>query len=128
VTREQFNSFIDTHPDLEVIELTGNDKIDNLQSLSKLSKLYGLTISDTITDVESIKNLKNLKYLSLPSDFLDNPVNKAEIQKALPGTSIVANEGFCLGSGWLLLIIPLVLIIRFFGNNERQKIQNNVKL
>jgi hypothetical protein len=128
VTREQFNSFIDTHPDLEVIELTGNDKIDNLQSLSKLNKLYGLTISDTITDVESIKNLKNLKYLSLPSDFLDNPVNKAEIQKALPGASIVANEGFCLGSGWLLLIIPLVLIIRFFGNNERQKIQNNVKL
>jgi hypothetical protein len=118
VTQEEFNSFVDTHANLEVIELIGNDKIGTLQSLSKLSKLYGLTIRDTITDIESVKNLKNLKYLSLPYDFLDNSVNKAEMQKSLPGTSIVANEGFCLGSGWLLLIIPLVLVLKFFGSKK----------
>ncbi len=127
VTQEEFNSFVDTHADLEVIELIGNDKISSLESLSKLSKLYGLTVNDTITDIASIKNLRTLKYLSLPDNFLDDPVNKAEIQKSLPGTHIAANEGFCLGSGWLLLIIPLVLIIRFFSNKEKQRLKNGVK-
>ncbi|MCX6260704.1 MAG: hypothetical protein NTY95_07695, partial [Bacteroidia bacterium] len=81
----------------------------------------------TITDIASIKNLKTLKYLSLPGDFLDDPVNKTEIQKSLPGTRIAANEGFCLGSGWLLLIIPLVLILRFISSKERQRLKNGVK-
>jgi hypothetical protein len=115
VTQKQFNSFIDTHGDLEVIELIENDTISSLQALSKLPRLYGLTINDTITDIETVKTLNKLKYLSLPGDFLDDPLNKSEMQKSLPGTRIAANEGFCLGSGWLLLLIPLVLILRFFG-------------
>jgi hypothetical protein len=127
VTQEEFNLFIEKHPGLEVIELIKNDTISSLKALSKLSKLYGLTLNDTITDIETVLTLSNLKYLSLPSDFLDNPVNRAEIQKSLPGTRIAANEGFCLGSGWLLLIIPLVLLFRFFGSKERQKLQNGVK-
>jgi hypothetical protein len=127
VTQNEFNLFIETHPGLEVIELIENETISSLMSLSKLSKLYGLTVTDTVTDVASVKTLSNLKYLSLPFDFLDDPVNKAEIQKSLPNTRIVANEGFCLGSGWLLLIIPLVLLFRFFGSKERQKLQNGVK-
>jgi hypothetical protein len=127
VTQAEFNSFVDTHSDLEVIELIKNDKISSLRSLSKLNKLYGLTITDTITDIASIKNLRTLKYLSLPDNFLDDPVNKTEIQKSLPGTRIAANEGFCLGSGWLLLIIPLVLILRFISSKERQRLKNDVK-
>jgi hypothetical protein len=127
VTQEEFNLFVDTHADLEVIELIENDKISSLRSLSKLSKLYALTITDTITDIASIKNLRTLKYLSLPDNFLDDPMNKTEIQKSLPGTHIAANEGFCLGSGWLLLIIPLVLILRFISSKERQRLKNGVK-
>ena len=127
VTQEEFNSFIDTHPDLEVIELIENDTIGSLKALSKLSKLYGLTVNDTITDIEAIKTLGKLRYLSLPKDFLDDPVKKAEIQKSLPDTQIAVNEGFCLGSGWLLLIIPLVLITRFFRNKERHKIRNEIE-
>jgi len=115
VTQDEFNSFIDTHPDLEVIELIKNDTISSLQALSKLSKLYGLAVNDTITDIATIKTLSTLKYLSLPHDFLEDPVNKAEIKGSLPGARIVANEGFCLGSGWLLLLVPIVLILRFFG-------------
>jgi hypothetical protein len=119
VVQEEFNSFVDMHPNLEVIELIKNDTISSLQSLSKLSKLSGLTVTDTVTDIASIKTLRNLKYLSLPADFLEDPISKAEIQKSLPDTRLAANEGFCLGSGWLLLLIPLVLMIRFFDRQER---------
>ncbi|MBP1674136.1 MAG: hypothetical protein H6Q24_274, partial [Bacteroidetes bacterium] len=92
-----------------------NDTISSLQALSKLPRLYGLTINDTITDIAAVETLNNLKYLSLPGNFLDDPLNRSEIQKSLPGTRIAANEGFCLGSGWLLLLIPLVLILISFG-------------
>jgi hypothetical protein len=126
VTQEEFNSFVDTHPDLEVIELIKNDTISSLKVLSKLGKLFGLTVTDTVTDIASIKTLTNLRYLSLPDDFLNDSLIKSEIQKSLPGTRIVGNEGFCLGSGWLLIIIPLILIIRFFGMQKRQKSQDGV--
>ena len=122
-TQEEFDSFIDTHPDLEVIELIKNDTISSLQALSKLSKLYGLAVNDTVTDIATIKTLSGLKYLSLPGDFLADPVKKAEIKSSLPGTRIVANEGFCLGSGWLLLLIPLILMFRFFDRRP----QNGIK-
>jgi hypothetical protein len=123
VTQEEFNLFIDKHPGLEVIELIKNTGIISLQSLSKLRELYGLALNDTVTDIATIKSLSSLKYLSLPHDFLADPVKKAEIKRSLPGTRIVANEGFCLGSGWLLLLIPLVLILRFSG----RRLQNRIK-
>jgi len=118
ITQEEFNSFINTHPDIEILQLIRNDTISSLQPLSTLSKLTGLTVTGSVTDIASIKTLKNLKYLSLPDDFLDDPVNKAEMQKSLPDTRIVSNVPFCLGSGWILLLIPLVLMIRFFGRKR----------
>ena len=124
VTQEEFNLFIDKHPDLEVIELIKNDTISSLQALSKLKKLNGLALNDTVTDIATIKTLSSLKYLSLPHDFLADPARNAEIKGSLPGTRIVANEGFCLGSGWLLLLLPLVLILRFSGRRLQKGIKS----
>ena len=105
-TQDVFNSFIESHPDVEVVEIFNNDTISNLQPLLKLSNLYGLTVTDTVTDLAAIKSLKNLKYLSLPDKLMNDSITKADLLKSLPGTKIVANQGVCLGSGWLLLIIP----------------------
>ena len=120
VTQEGFDSFVNVHPYLEVIQLIQNDQIKTLQALSKLNKLYGLIVTDTVTDIASIKKLSTLKYLSLPDDFLNDSMNISVLRKSLPGTRIVANAPFCLGSGWLLLLIPLVLIIRFFAGNRNR--------
>lgn len=127
VTQEEFNSFIGSHPNLEMIEIIENDTIRSLQSLSKLRNLYGLTVVDTVTDISTIKTLTNLKYLSLPADLLDNTLIKADLQNSLPGTRISANEGFCLGSCWLLLIIPLVLILRYFSWQKGERLQDEIK-
>ena len=121
VTQEGFSSFVNAHPDLEIIQLIHNEKIRNLKALSKLRKLSGLIVTDTVSDIASIKKLSNLKYLSLPDNFLNDTMNSAVLQKSLPGTRIVANTPFCLGSGWLLLLIPLVLIIRFSGRQQRKR-------
>jgi hypothetical protein len=111
-TQSEFNTFIETHPDLEVVEIANNKLITGLQPLLNLKKVIGLTISDTLTDVVTIKSLKNIKYLSLPEKLLKDSLLKADLKRSLPNTTIVANHGFCLGSGWLLLLIPFVLLFR----------------
>jgi hypothetical protein len=127
VTQQEFSSFAGYYPNLEMIEIVKNDTITSLQPLTKFRKLYGLIVIDTLTDISTIKTLTNLKYLSLPVDLLNDTLKKAELQNSLPGTRIVANEGFCLGSGWLLLIIPFVLILRFFGRQKRERLQDGIK-
>jgi hypothetical protein len=123
VTQDGFNSFIECHPGLEVVEIIDNDTINNLKPLLKLRKLCGLTVTDTLTDFSTLKSLKNLKYLSLPKDILNDTIRKTELQKSLPGTRIVSNEGVCLGSGWLLLLIPLIFVLRVFTRQKSPKLQ-----
>lgn len=118
-TQDEFNTFIDYHPNIEVLELYNDkEKINNLESIKKLKNIYGLTLKDTVTDIATIKTLKNLKFLSLPESVLKDSLLKTELKKLLSSTIIVANEGVCLGSGWFLLIIPLIL---FFVIVTRKK-------
>jgi uncharacterized membrane protein len=51
----------------------------------------------------------------------------ATLQNSLPGVRIVVNEGFCLGSGWLLLIIPLVPVLRLFTRHKMKKLQGGAQ-
>ncbi len=122
-TQDAFNSFVDSHPDIEVVEIFDNDVISNLQPLLKLSNLSGLTVTDTVTDLAAIKSLKSLKYLSLPDDLMNDSITKTDLLKSLPGTKIVANQGVCLGSGWLLLIIPLIIVLGLFNHQKSRKVQ-----
>lgn len=117
--QDEFATFIDSNPNLEVVELVKNNKIINLEPLLKLRKLNALTIVDTLTDFVTLKSLKNLKYLSLPKAILNDSLKKAELKMALPGIKLVANEGVCLGSRWFLLLVPLVLIFRFTTRQKR---------
>lgn len=126
VTQSAFDSFINNHLNIKIAEIFSNDTISSLSSLLKLRNLYGLTITDTLTDLASVKSLKNLRYLSLPSSVLEDKSVKEDLQKMLPDTRIVANEGFCLGSGWLLLIIPLVLCFNILANKKFRRDHNSV--
>jgi hypothetical protein len=114
-----FESLITSNPNLEVVEIIKNSNITNLQPLLSLKNLYGLTVVDTLTDITTIKSLTNLKYLSLPDGIMNDSIKRAVIRKALPGTVLAANEGVCLGSGWLLLLIPFVMILGFITKNKR---------
>jgi hypothetical protein len=117
--QDKFELLIASNPNLEVVEIVKNSKISNLQPLLKLKNLYGLTVVDTLTDISTVKSLKSLKYLSLPKRVINDGIRKALIQQALPGTVLASNEGVCLGSGWLLLLIPFVMLFRFISMKKR---------
>jgi hypothetical protein len=127
VTQNEFDSFIRMHPDLEILGLVNNDTIKNLQPLTEIKNLAGLIVSDTVTDIATIKELKNLKYLSLPSEYLKKDGNEAVIRQSLPDVKLAANEGFCLGSGWLILIIPLVMMIRIMLKHSEKDIKGEIR-
>ena len=55
--------------------------------------------------------------------YLNRDDNKALMRKSLPDVRLAANEGFCLGSGWLILIIPLIMMIRFLLKHSEKRIK-----
>jgi hypothetical protein len=114
-----FNAFILNHLSLEVVEIVKNKNLTDLKSLLSLDHLQGLTIVSEIKDSTTFLAMKNLKYLSLPSEFLGDSLKFNGLKGALPNTVIAANEGFCLGSGWLLLLIPLIALFRYFSSKRR---------
>ena len=62
-----------------------------------------------------LDSLEQLKLLILSSEvFDDNPEWVNELRASLPNTKIVPGSGLCLGSGWLLLLLPFILIFRHF--------------
>jgi len=73
-----------------------------------------LTVIGKVGQDSTLHSLNHLHYLSLSDDFLKDSVNVAKVKRALPNTIIVPNSGACLGSGWLLLIIPLAGLWFYF--------------
>jgi len=115
-TPGDLSTIVKFHPNLEVLTIY-NDTIQNLQPLLGLSGLYGLIIMDTLTDRSTLLSMKNLKYLSLPSYLESDSLYYASLQDSLPGCKIAFNEklGGCLGSGWLFLLIPFIMLFSFLG-------------
>lgn len=109
-TQEEFNQISASLNKLQVLEIPYTSNITDYQALFELPDLRALVIIDTVTDKKSIGHLKKLHYLSLPNDTKEDSAFFLEMGKALPGCIVVANSGACLGSGWLLLLLPIALI------------------
>jgi len=111
ISQQDFNDFISDHPELNFVSLTGCTNVSDLSPLLNLKYLEFLVLSgiDSSFTAGSLEGLNNLDYLSI------GPVKDStmipEIKAMLPGTIVSENEGMCLGSGYLLLIVPLFLFI-----------------
>lgn len=112
-SQQEFNGLCTKLKKLQVVELTGTKAVTDYSALQGLPDLSGLVIRDTVTDKTHIATLKKLRYLSLPQENKADSAYLKEMEKALPGCIIVANSGACLGSGWLLLLLPLALLSGF---------------
>jgi hypothetical protein len=109
--QKTFDDVIPKLDKLQVLELYGNDSVTNFSPLLRLKDLKAFVILDTITDKQALSRLRQLRYLSLPKKTFEDSNYIQSLEKALPGTIIVPNSGVCLGSGWLLLLVPIVAAI-----------------
>ena len=112
--QDAFKAFFPVHKDIRVIELTGCINIHDLQPLKTLKHLRGLIISGMEPDTTALPVMKNLNYLSLPDKYLESDSTRlARLHATMPFTTVIPNSvgGLCLGSGRLLLFIPLLVLV-----------------
>jgi len=120
-SQEAFARVIATHPDLEIIVL-GSDYVRDLSPLQSLRdpRAVILAVKGDV-DVTPLHQLKTLEYVGLSDDaFEGEAANKKEaldkksdaLEKALPDTFVGRAQPYCLGSGWILLLLPLIALLR----------------
>lgn len=112
-TQEAFAKVIASHPDLKLVELR-SENVRDLSPLRRLRSLKALTLWQVKVDVGALQDLKSLRYLALPDDAFkgDAAKNTAALEKALPETFVAQAAPYCLGSGWILLLLPAIVLLR----------------
>jgi len=100
---------------LEIVEIIDCPNIQDLSPLQGLPDLKILLLQLEINQLNMLDSLDQVELVGLTSEvFEDNPEWIRELRISLPNTTIVPGSGICLGSGWLLLLLPFILIFRYF--------------
>jgi len=112
-TQEQMEHIVRTHPNLRVLETIQAEGLTDLTPLTELSKLEALLAGGSAPP-DPLFGMDQLKYLAVLVDHDELPSYEEELlpqlQAELPGTAITRLDEleFCLGSGFILLLFPLV--------------------
>jgi hypothetical protein len=111
---EQFAAFVAAHPKLGIVDMMGNDAVKDLAPLGTLEHLQGLLLDGPYDDLSAVQKLTSLRYVGVSGSLWDRmPDQVAALQKALPDALVVRVKPLCLGSGWLLLLIPVPFVVEF---------------
>jgi hypothetical protein len=109
--QSQFDSLLPQFKSLQVLEILDCDSIKDLTVLSGLTQLKALSVTSGPINPMSLGNLDHLSLLVIKPDTGVSGENQVkELRTQLPSTLVVPGKGFCLGSGWLLLVIPAVIL------------------
>ncbi|MCK5134180.1 MAG: hypothetical protein KAR19_00210 [Bacteroidales bacterium] len=120
VTQEEFNSILGKHPLLEVVELNDCPLVGDITMLQDHAQLKVLILNTVEYDLSQLAVLDQVELIVLNTEFFEDvPELIARLRTNLPNTEIVPGSGLCLGSGWLLLLLPLVVLVRFILKKTR---------
>ncbi len=107
INQSQFDTLIPSFSSLQVLELIGCDSLKNIEAVSKLKNLKSLTVACEKLDTTQIPDIKNLQLLVFGKKLSEKQI--LNLRTRFPNTLVVPGKGLCLGSGWILLLLPLVL-------------------
>jgi len=114
ISQQEFQELSYSLPQLEMVELIACENIEDFSPLKQLDHLRVLALQLGNESLVGLDSLKQLKLLVLSNDVFDNnPEKIKELRASLPDSNVVPGSGICLGSGWLLLLLPLILLFRF---------------
>jgi len=115
ISQQKFGDLIEGQTQLQVVELINCSEINDLSPLQTLPELGILALQMEKEQLSMLPSLDQLQLLILPTEiFDDSPEWIKDLKAELPNTKIVAGTGLCLGSGWLLLLIPFILAFRYY--------------
>ena len=120
ISQEEFNNVVEHHPELEGIELNSVNLAD-LSPLRQLPDLRAAVLLQGNFNTDVLKDLRGLRFLALPKEaFTGADAEKtAALVQQLPAASIVPAQPFCLGSGWILLLAPLVMFLYILVHGQQ---------
>lgn len=114
ITQEEFTALVKKLPHLKVVELLDCPGVTDLAPLQNKKQLEVLSLQVEDSIPENLGSLTQLDLVILGNEvFEKSPDRITELRSQLPDTRIVPGSGLCLGSGWLLLLLPLVLLSRY---------------
>ena len=115
ITDEDLQLIIDRNKKLKVVGVSNFNQMLDLEPLTSLKNLIGLNIYGNSFDLESLYTFDQLRYLGMPKEMLYDSTNFAQIKANLPETIIAPNNiGICLGTGWILIFIPVLAVVFLF--------------
>lgn len=111
ISQEEFADIIMAQPSLQMVELLSTPGISDLSPLAACPGLKALYLDLDSVDLAPLYDMKELGLIVLGQDYFEDSAAMETIRTALPGTRIVPGGTFCLGSGWLLLLLPAAILI-----------------
>lgn len=122
VSQKEFEALLPRLSRLEAIELLGCEQIETISPLRQMEKLRILLVDLPKEKLGDLDTLVDLDLLILASEHFDeDPEWIGQLRTSLPSTRVVPGSGLCLGSGWILLLLPLVLLCRFLFSGSRSR-------
>lgn len=109
VSQEQFADIVKRHPKLAILEMPETETTLDLAPLRDLKNLQGLILNGKYEKLDVVPELASLRYVAISEEIWDESATQiAAIRKALPNAVVVRSSGMCLGSGWILLLLPVL--------------------
>jgi len=125
VNQAEFTSILSSHRELEAVELIDCQEIEDISPLKDLSELKILMLELPEEKLSDLGAMKDLDLLILPSTlFEEDSIWIDQLKAKLPNTQVVAGSGLCLGSGWILMLLPFVLLSRYLFRIRRSHPSN----
>lgn len=114
VSQEDFEHLLASNPGIAVLELADCKEIEDLSAVRWLADLRALVCAGTpAPDSEVLESLTQLRLLAVGSDAF-SPEKAGQLLglgERLPECRITPVRGMCLGSGWILLLLPLAGVV-----------------
>jgi len=111
-TDKQLSDLLANHPKLIFLDLTAAT-IESLRPLSTATNLEVIALGDCSTnevpDFAPLSKLPKLRYVALNNELLEADAAEA-LSKVCPEIDVYVHDGFCMGSGWILLFLPAAII------------------
>jgi len=126
-TQEQFEAICRQHPKLVVLQAIGCEKITNLSPAANLKRLQALCVMST-PPLDPLVKAGSLKLLGvhMSKDQAEEGREAAEqavvaIMTANPDLAVVECGPLCLGSGYILLLVPMTVVAWGLARRRRDR-------